>query len=97
MQSHFPEVKAVEWGGAGLSGERGRVVSRVVNADYRAGRAQVMGEDRTLYMVLCKTRGEEIPYGAEVRLGEYDGGDGRYFVEQVEESEEEDRGLARLD
>lgn len=95
VKRHFPEIRAVQWGGAGLSGERGRVVSRLIGSDYRAGRVQVMGENHTLFMVLCKTRGEEIPYGAEVRLGEYDEGDGRYFVRPVEESEQEERAARR--
>ncbi|NNG16029.1 MAG: hypothetical protein HKM89_06060, partial [Gemmatimonadales bacterium] len=56
--------------------------------DYRAGRAQVMGDDETLHMVMCKTREGEIPYGSSVRLGEYDASDGRYFVEVAEESED---------
>ena len=78
---HFPQFKAIAWGDAGLSGKEGRIVSRQVSQDYRAGRAQVMGEDETLHMVLCKTRKAEIHYGALVVLGEYDDEDGRYYVE----------------
>lgn len=83
FERHFPEIKAVGWGSPGLSGRQGRVVSRMVSPDYRAGRAQVMGEDDTLHVVMCKTREGEIPYGAAVVLGEYDTEDGRYFVEEV--------------
>jgi hypothetical protein len=83
FERHFPEIKAIGWGSPDLSGREGRVVSRVVSPDYRAGRAQVMGEDDTLHMVLCKTRKGEIPYGAAIVLREYDVEDGRYFVEEV--------------
>ncbi len=89
FERHFPEIKAVRWGGPGLGGQRGRVVSRTVSRDYRAGRAQVMGEDDTLHVVLCKTHAEEIPYGALVSLGEYDQADGRYYVERVDEKEDQ--------
>ncbi len=82
LEQHFPEIRAVGWGSANLSGHEGRVVSRFVSPDYRAGRAQVMVEDdETLYMVMIKTREGEIPYGATVVLGEYDDSDGRYYVE----------------
>lgn len=87
LDEHFPEVKAVTWGRRGLSGREGRVVSQRVSADYRAGRAHVMGDDETLHTVMCKTRGDEIPFGAVVVLGEYDDEDGRYLVEQVDERE----------
>jgi hypothetical protein len=88
FEEHFPHFKAVSWGESGLSGREGRVVSRMVSADYRAGRAHVMGEDETLHTVMCKTRGIESPLGALVLLGDYDEGDGRYFVEQVEDEGE---------
>lgn len=81
FERHFPRFKAIGWGAKGLSGSEGRVVSRQVSPDYRAGRAQVMGEDETLHVVMCKTREAEIHYGALVVLGEYDEKDGRYFVE----------------
>jgi hypothetical protein len=84
-EEHFPEFKAVSWGESGLSGREGRVVSRMVSADYRAGRAHVMDEDGTLHTVMCKTGGREIPLGALVVLGEYDDEDGRYIVEPVGE------------
>lgn len=88
---HFPEIKAIAWGSPDLSGRAGRVVSRLVSPDYRAGRAQVMGEDETLHMVLCKTGEGEIPYGAEIVLGDYDAEDGRYFVRSIgSESDGED-------
>jgi hypothetical protein len=83
VQQRFPEIKGVRWGGPGLSGRQGRVVSRMISADYRAGRAQVIGDDEVLHVVLCKTRGDPIGYGAEVRLGEYDERDGRYFVQRL--------------
>lgn len=85
FEEHFPEFKAVSWGESGLSGREGRVVSRMVSADYRAGRAHVMGDDETLHTVMCKTKGNEIPLGALVVLGDYDDEDGRYFVEQVDD------------
>jgi hypothetical protein len=87
FEEHFPEIKAVSWGESGLSGSEGRVVSQMVSADYRAGRAQVMGDNKTLHIVMCKTRGREIPLGAMVVLGDYDEEDGRYFVESVAEAE----------
>lgn len=87
LERHFPEIKAVRWGAPGLTGREGRVVSRAVSPDYRAGRAQVMGEDETLHMVFCKTTGEEIPFGAVVVLGEYDAEDGRYYVERIDRVE----------
>jgi len=83
FERHFPEIKAVGWGSPGLSGSEGRVVSRMVSSDYKAGRAQVMGEHDTLHMVLCKTREGEIPYGATITLGEFDTEDGRYFVRGI--------------
>jgi len=83
FERHFPEVKAIGWGGRGLTGREGRVVSRTVSPDYRAGRAQVMGENEMLHMVMCKTREGEVPFGSVVRLAEYDESDGRYFVERV--------------
>lgn len=85
-ERHFPEIKAVGFGARHLAGREGRVVSRSVSPDYRAGRAQVMGDDETLHIVLCKTRGQEIPYGAKVVLGEYDEEDRRYYVERADES-----------
>ncbi len=87
LDRNFPEIKAVGWGSPALSGRRGRVVSRVVSPDYRAGRAQVIGDDETLHMVLCKTVAGEIPFGSAVELGEFDRQDGRYFVEPVDASE----------
>jgi hypothetical protein len=87
FEEHFPEFKAVSWGASGLSGSEGRVVSRMVSSDYRAGRAQVMGDDETLHIIMCKTRGGEIPLGALVVLGDYDDEDGRYFVEPVGDGE----------
>ncbi len=84
LERHFPEIKAVGWGGPGLTGRQGRVVSQYVGTDYRAGRAQVMGDDRTLHMVWCKTREGEIPYGSLVELREYDEADGRYYVGRVD-------------
>ncbi len=82
LERNFPEIRAVGWGSPNLSGHEGRVVSRLVSPDYRAGRAQVMVEDdETLHMVMIKTREGEIPYGATVVLGEYDDSDGRYYVE----------------
>lgn len=83
VQQRFPQIKEVRWGGPGLSGRHGRVVSRMISADYRAGRAQVIGDDEILHVVLCKTRGDQIGYGAEVRLEEYDERDGRYFVHSL--------------
>lgn len=80
LSRHFPEIRAIEFGSRGLAGHEGRVVSRSVSPDYRAGRAQVMLEDGTLHMVLCKTRRREIGYGARVVLDEYDPQDGRYYV-----------------
>ncbi|MGD8868112.1 MAG: hypothetical protein PVI01_10790 [Gemmatimonadales bacterium] len=80
FERNFPEIKAVGWGSPHLEGREARVVSRVVSPDYRAGRAQLMGEDKTLHVVLCKTREGEIPYGAEIVLSEYDDADGRYYV-----------------
>jgi hypothetical protein len=83
LERHFPEIRAVGFGATDLAGHEGRVVSRSVGPEYRAGRAQVMKSDGTLHMVLCKTRGEEIPYGARVVLEDYDTDDGRYYVEPV--------------
>lgn len=88
-QRHFPEIKAVTWGGPGLGGRTGRVVSRVISPDYRAGRVQVMDEDQTLHVVLCKTRSGEIAYGALVALDEYDPEDRRYYVSRVDGAEAE--------
>ncbi len=82
FERHFPEIKAVGWGSPGLVGREGRVVSGVVNPDFKAGRAHVMLEDGTLHTVMCKTLEGEINYGAAVILGEYDKNDGRYFVEE---------------
>ncbi len=87
FERNFPEIKAVGWGSPGLSGHKGRVVSRMVSPEYRAGRAQVMGDDETLHMVLCKTVNEEIGYGSLVVLGEYDPADGRYLVTLASEEE----------
>jgi len=87
LERHFPVIKAVRWGASDLSGREGRVVSRTVSSDYRAGRAQVMDEDETLHMVFCKTRGDEIPFGAVVVLGEYDSEDSRYYVQPVDRGE----------
>ncbi|UCC72657.1 MAG: DUF1449 family protein [Gemmatimonadota bacterium] len=84
LEQHFPEIKAVSWRAKHLSGQQGRVVSKMVSRDYRAGRAQVMGDEQTLHRVMCKTRGSEIPFGAMVVLGEYDDEDGRYYVELVD-------------
>ncbi len=83
FERHFPEIKAVGWGSPHLEGREARVVSRVVSPDYRAGRAQLMGEDETLHVVLCKTKEGEIPYGSAVVLGEYDVTDGRYYVAET--------------
>jgi hypothetical protein len=91
FERHFPEIKAVGWGSPDLGGHEGRVVSREVSPDYRAGRAQVMGEDDTLHTVMCKTREGGISYGATVVLGEYDAEDGRYFVEEFGAREETPR------
>lgn len=82
FERHFPEIKAVGWGSPHLEGREARVVSRVVTPDYKAGRAQLMGDDKTLHVVLCKTKGAEIPYGAAVVLDEYDEADGRYYVSE---------------
>lgn len=86
FQRHFPEIKAIGWGETGLSGREARIVSREVSVEYPAGRAQVMDEDGTLHMVLCKTRGDELPYGELVMLTEYDEADRRYYVERASES-----------
>jgi len=83
FERHFPEIKAVGWGSPDLGGREGRVVSGVVGAEYKAGRAHVMVEDGTLHTVLCKTVEGEISYGAAVILVEYDSDDGRYFVEEI--------------
>ncbi|NIR42946.1 MAG: DUF1449 family protein [Gemmatimonadetes bacterium] len=84
FERHFPEIKAVGWGATDLAGREARVVSRKVSPDYRAGRAQVMEEDGTLHMVLCKTREEELLYGALVVLTEYDVEDRRYYVQRAD-------------
>ena len=89
-ERHFPEIKAVRFGTATLSGSEGRVVSGRVSPEYLAGRAQVMDEDGTLHVVLCKTREQEISYASTVVLGDYDPGDGRYFVEPVDDKQDED-------
>lgn len=95
FERHFPEIKAVGWGSPYLEGREARVVSRVVTPDYKAGRAQLMGEDKTLHVVLCKTKESEIPYGAAVVLDEYDEADGRYYVsERVELEPGEADGVA---
>jgi hypothetical protein len=86
FERQFPEIKAIGWGATDLAGRQARVVSREVSVEYPAGRAQVMDEDGTLYMVLCKTRGEELPYGALVILREYDEADRRYYVERASEA-----------
>lgn len=83
LERYFPEIRAVGFGARDLAGHEGRVVSRSVGPEYRAGRAQVMTEDGTLHMVLCKTRERKIPYGARVVLKEYDPEDGRYYVERT--------------
>jgi hypothetical protein len=64
----------------------------MVSEDYKAGRAHVMGDDETLHVVMCKTRGMEIPFGAMVVLVDYDEKDGRYFVEPAEENVEVGNG-----
>lgn len=84
FERHFPEIKAVGWGSPDLEGREARVVSRSVSPDYRAGRAQLMGENETLHVVMCKTREGEIPYGAAVLLEDYDVTDGRYYVVEIE-------------
>lgn len=83
LQRHFPEIRAVGFGARDLAGQEGRVVSRRVGPEYRAGRAQVMMGDGTLHMVLCKTRTAVIPYGAKIVLQEYDSEDGRYYVRRA--------------
>lgn len=88
FERHFPEIKAVGWGSPDLEGREARVVSRMVSPDYRAGRAQLMGEDKTLHVVLCKTKEAEIPYGAAVVLDEYDEADGRYYVSELRSESE---------
>ncbi len=85
-ERHFPEIKSVKFGTPELSGQEGRIVSRMVGTDYQAGRAQVMGDDGTLHVVLCKTRSGEIDYAASVVLLDYDSGDGRYYVALADES-----------
>jgi hypothetical protein len=87
FERHFPRFRAVGWGSPHLSGREGRVVSRMVSPDYRAGRAQLMDDD-TLHYVMCKTADGEIPYGASVRLGAYDEEDGRYYVVEAGEPAE---------
>lgn len=84
----FPPIRAVGLGARDLTGLEGRVVSRSVDSKYRAGRAQVMDSEETLHIVMCKTTGKEIPYGARVVLGEYDPADGRYYVERLDAPEE---------
>lgn len=84
QERHFPRYTSVKFGSPELEGYEGRVVSRVVSPQYRAGRAQVMEEGGTLHVVLCKTSSEEIPYSATVRLQQYDPDDGRYFVETID-------------
>lgn len=83
FERHFPEIKAVGWGSPDLEGFEARVVSRSVSPDYRAGRAQLMGDDETLHVVMCKTRQGEIPYGSAVLLENYDATDGRYYVVEI--------------
>ena len=82
-ERHFPPIKAIGLGSNALQGLQGQVVSSSVGPNYRAGRAQVMGSDETLHMAMCKTTGEEIPYGTKILLGEYDSEDGRYLVERL--------------
>ncbi len=93
FERHFPEIKAVGWGATDLAGREGRVVSRKVSPDYRAGRAQVMEENGTLHMVLCKTHEDELQYGALVVLTEYDVEDRRYYVERAEDTEGRAEGV----
>lgn len=85
QERYFPEIKAVGFGARDLAGLEGRVVSRSVGPTYLAGRAQVMGDDGTLHIVLCKTGEEEIPYGSRIVLGEYDDTDGRYYARRAGE------------
>ncbi len=80
-ERQFPEFKSVRFGTPDLAGCEGRVVSRVVSPDYKAGRAQVMDEEKTLHVIMCKTRTEEIPFASAIKLLEYDEADGRYYVE----------------
>ncbi len=93
FERQFPEIKALGWGAADLTGREARVVSKVVSPDYAAGRAQVMDDDGTLHIVLCKAREEEFPYGSLVELGEYDAEDRRYFVERAGEGDERSEGV----
>lgn len=90
FERNFPEIRAVGWGSPHLEGREARVVSRVVSPDYRAGRAQLMGEDKTLHVVLCKTKEGEIPYGAAIVLDEYDEADGRYYVAELGDGSKSD-------
>lgn len=83
QERYFPEIKAVGFDARDLAGSEGRVVSRSVGPSYLAGRAQVMGDDGTLHIVLCKTGAEDIPYGSRIVLGEYDDGDGRYYARRA--------------
>ena len=93
FERHFPEIKAVGWGATDLAGREGRIVSRKVDPDYRAGRVQVMGDDGVLHMAMCKTHGEELPYGALVVLTQYDEADRRYYVERAEGKGERGEGV----
>ena len=93
FERQFPEIKAVGWGAADLAGREARVVSKKVSPEYGAGRAQVMDEDGTMHVVLCKTREEEFLYGALVELSEYDAGDRRYFVERAGEGDARSEGV----
>jgi hypothetical protein len=93
FERQFPEIKAVGWGATDLAGREGRVVSREVSPEYPAGRAQVMEEDGTLHMVMCKTRDDDLPYGALIILVEYDESDRRYFVERAKSKDATGEGV----
>lgn len=68
----FPPVQGVRVNPPGQTGARGRIVSSSVTGEPGSGRAQWKGRDGVLTLVRCHTAGDELFFGDEVRLEEFD-------------------------
>lgn len=76
----FPPVKGVRINPSGQVGARGQVVSATVSDEPGSGRAQWRTAEGVLIVVRCHTAGNEIGFGEQVQLEDYDDDSRSYRV-----------------
>lgn len=76
----FPPIRGIAVNRPGLTGARGRIVSRFVGTEPGSGRAQWQDPEGVMHIVRCHTSAGSVRFGARVVLGDFDDATGSYLL-----------------